>query len=128
MSSAIISLLGCARPAQPNPLWQLLRCKRQSDRVLTWIGQLPQPIEQAQGLKHGGINADADAMVARLDPAQGGAAGESPLGDDLSRQPPPLACVSDILAKLAEHPADRDGWMMGCWHSEAFVFRYLDLT
>lgn len=92
------------------------------------IGQHSKPIEKAQGLKHGGIDPNAHAMVARLDPTQGWAAGECPLGNDLRRQPSSPAGVMDILTKLAERPANRDGWMVGRWQDGAFMFRYLDLT
>src|SRR5437667_11392544 len=52
-----------------------------------------QAVEQPKGLQGGGVNADADAGIASLDPLKGGSRREGSIGDDAHWQPTPLARV-----------------------------------
>ena len=97
-------------------LWQCGAGERLPDAIAADIGNLAQTVEQAERLKDGGVDADADIGVAGFDLLQGRAGREGALGHDRHGEPPPPPGVADIRAKLAQG-ALYSGWsMVWCWH------------
>ena len=84
--------------------------------VVADIRDLAQSIEQAECMKDGSINADADGGVARFDLLQGRAGSESALRYDCHRQSPTTAGVVDVRAKLAQGALGGSRRTMRCRH------------
>jgi hypothetical protein len=57
-------------PRQPGALRQIVGGDGQTRFVPGGLSKAAQPVQKSQGLKHGSIDADADGMVAGLDPLQ----------------------------------------------------------
>ncbi len=108
---------------------------RLSNRVAADIGNLAQPIKQAECLKYTSIDADADAGVSGLDPLQSRAGREGALSHDGHRQPPTPTRIVDVGAKLAQgalHSSRRMMWRRhlgsSCYRLEGYVARRLQFS
>lgn len=83
-------------------LGQIGACQCLSDTVVADVGNLAQAVEQAQGLKDTGIDADADSGVPRFDPLLCRAGREGALSHDRHRQSATPACIVNVRAELAQ--------------------------
>ena len=97
-------------------LWQCGAGERLPDAIAADIGNLAQAVEQAERLKDGGVDADADIGVAGFDLLQGRSGREGALGHDRHGETAAAAGVADIRAELSQCPFCRSRCIMWCWH------------
>ena len=90
--------------------------ERLPDAIAADIGNPAQAVEQAERLKHGGVDADADIGVAGFDLLQGRAGREGALGHDRHGKTTVPTGVADIRAELAQGAFHRGWSMVWCWH------------
>jgi hypothetical protein len=82
--------------AQSHAFWKFLRRESKPGFVLARVCELSQTLEEAQGLKHCGVDPDAHAMVAGLDSPESRSACEGSLRNNFSRQASAAASVADV--------------------------------
>ena len=104
-------------------LWQRGAGERLPDAIAADIGNPAQAVEQAERLKHGGVDADADIGVAGFDLLQGRAGREGALGDDRHGETTVASGVTDIRAELAQGAFYSGRCMVGCWHLSSCCYR-----
>lgn len=80
----------------------------QADRIVPRVGELGEPIRQAQHEQHDGIAADGNAGLAFFDLDQRRPADGCPRGGDFCWNAPPAARITYIVAELAQ--GARDGY------------------
>ena len=97
-------------------LWQCGAGERLPDAIAADIGNLAQTVEQAERLKDGGVDADADIGVAGFDLLQGRAGREGALGHDRHGETTATTGVAEIRAELAQGAFDSGRSMVWCWH------------
>jgi hypothetical protein len=107
--------------AQPGTLWEIRIRQHLPDTVLAWIGDVTQGVEQTKGLKHACVNADANRGIALLDALEGRSRRKGTLRHHGHRQAAPAACITYVLAQLAQHAADPGGGKVWCRHYAAFL-------
>jgi hypothetical protein len=90
--------------------------ERLSNGIVADVCELTQTVEEAEGLKDAGINADADIGVPGLDFLQGRARREGALRHDSHGQPSTPPGVVDIGAEFAQGAPHSGGRIMGCRH------------
>ena len=87
-----------------------------ADRVKARVGDIGQPVDHTQREQHGRVNAERDARISALDPAQALAGGRGSLSQDSHGNAPPQPGVSDVLAQLAQGTCNRN-WR---FHNESY--------
>jgi hypothetical protein len=105
-----------------NALGKILDSCRQSNLVLCGSGKIAEAIQQSERLQDGSVDADADAMVTLLYPAQCWPRCEGPLSHDFGGQAAPPACIVDVLPQLAQGAANGEGGTVWRRHNGNIAF------
>src|ERR1700730_7841719 len=92
------------RPLQTHACRQLFGCDGESCLISAWVREQPQPVEEAQGLEHGSIDANAHGVITRFNAPKRWTAGKGSFGDYSGRQTATATGVADIQPNLAEGP------------------------
>jgi hypothetical protein len=100
--------LPISAPRQPGAFGQIVGGDSKTRLISGRLGKITQPVQEAQCLEHGGIDANAHGVVASLNPLQRRTACEGPFGNDCGRQSATAASVTDVGTKLAECSPYRD--------------------
>ena len=115
--------LTSTRARQVNTLGELVEGKPEPDGVRGRVGQLPEAVEEAEGVEDGGVDAHAHAGIAGLHALEGGTTGEGAIRDDARGKPATAACVADVYPELLQGTADGGRGTMGRGHSDIFIRR-----
>jgi hypothetical protein len=94
----MIGRSGCS--PEMDVLWQRGAGERLPDAIAADIGNPAQAVQQAERLKHGGVDADADSGIAGFDLLQGRAGREGAFGDNRHGETTATTGVMDIRAEL----------------------------
>jgi hypothetical protein len=110
-------------PGQPGAFGQVVGSDSETHLIFGRLGESTQPVQKAQRLEHGGINANAHGVVASLDPLQRRTACKGPFGNDCRRQSTTAAGVADVGTELAKRSPYRDRGPVGCRHNVIFLLQ-----
>jgi hypothetical protein len=106
---------------ETNTLRQEFIGQRLTNRIRGGISQLAKTIQEAQRVHGRGVDAHAHGGVASLHALQGGARGESAVGEHSHRQSSSAAGITQIAPKISESFAHASRWMMRSWHKNCIL-------
>lgn len=100
---------------ETNTLRQEFIGQRLTDGICGGISQPAKTIQEAQRVHDRGVDAHAHGGVASLHALQGGAGGESAVGEHRHRQSSSAAGITQVAPKLTQNFAHGSRWMMRGW-------------
>jgi hypothetical protein len=100
---------------------QLLADHGETGRVLAWVGQLAQSIEESQGLQDRRVNAEANGGIALFYTLKRGSARKGTIGDYRRGQAASPSRIANVLPKLPESSTDGRGRAVRGRHGVSFL-------